>query len=100
MAVACLVTFQTVGRCGGSFACHGIPKEYPGDTKVTIDSGHQSPEGAASPALRAGIVRQAAFCCVLLAAVSSAVVSMSAWSLRENILSALVAVLAVLVGLL
>jgi diguanylate cyclase (GGDEF)-like protein len=74
--------------------------EYPGNTKVTIDSGHQSPEGPASPALRAGIVRRAALCCVLLAAVSSAAVAMSAWSLRENVLSAFVAVLAVMVGLL
>ena len=67
---------------------------------MTIDSGHQSPEGAASPAFRGGIVRRAALCCVLLAAVSSAGVAMSAWSLRENILSALVAVLTVIVGLL
>src|SRR3954471_13260358 len=72
----------------------------PGNVKVTIDEGHHSPEGSAGPALRAGIVRQAAFCCLLIAAVSAAGVSMSAWSLRENILSALVAVLAVLVGLL
>jgi diguanylate cyclase (GGDEF)-like protein len=72
----------------------------PGNVKVTIDEGHHSPEGSAGPALRAGIVRQAALCCALIAAVSAAGVAMSAWSLRENILSAVAAVLAVMVGLL
>ncbi|WP_433994337.1 putative bifunctional diguanylate cyclase/phosphodiesterase [Bradyrhizobium lablabi] len=67
---------------------------------MTIDNGHHSPEGPASPADRAGIVRRVALCCVLLAAAISLGVAISAWSLREHILSALVAVLAVMVGLL
>ena len=93
MSVACL------GRVPDGWPLRRIIR-VPGNVKVTIDEGHQLPEGPASPALRAGIVRQASLCCVLIAAVSSAAVAMSAWSLRENILSALVAVLAVMVGLL
>jgi diguanylate cyclase (GGDEF)-like protein len=71
-----------------------------GTIKVTIDDGHQLLEGPASPADKAGIVRLVAFYCVLLAAMISAGVAISAWSLRDHILSALVAVLAVMVGLL
>jgi diguanylate cyclase (GGDEF)-like protein len=71
-----------------------------GTIKVTIDDGHQLLEGPASPADKAGIVRRVAFYCVLLAAMISAGVAISAWSLRDHILSALVAVLAVMVGLL
>jgi len=67
---------------------------------VTIDGGQQLPGGAASPADKAGIVRRVAVYCVLLTAVISAGIAMSAWSLREHILSALVGVLAIMVGLL
>ena len=94
MAVACL------GRVPDGWPLRRIIR-VPGNTKVTIDErpSHCRKVLPVLP-LRAGIVRQAALCCVLIAAVSSAGVAMSAWSLRENILSALVAVLAVMVGLL
>jgi diguanylate cyclase (GGDEF)-like protein len=72
----------------------------PGNTRVTIDSGHQLPGGPASPSDRAGIVRPIAFGCVLLAAAISADIAISASSLREHILFALVGVLAIIVGLL
>ena len=72
----------------------------PGNTKVPIDGGHQLPGGPVSPADRAGIVRTVAFGCVLLAAVILADIAISESSLREHILFALVAVLAVIVGLL
>jgi PAS domain-containing protein len=72
----------------------------PGNTRVTIDGGHQFPEAPANPADNVGIVRRIAFGCVLLAAAISADIAISAWSLREHVLLALVAVLAVMVGLL
>jgi diguanylate cyclase (GGDEF)-like protein len=97
MAVACLVAFQTVGRCGGSIR---VPRNTQGNTRVTIDSGHQLPGGPANPADRAGIVRPIAFGCVLVAGVISTDIAISAWSLREHILLVLVAVLAIMVGLL
>jgi diguanylate cyclase (GGDEF)-like protein len=67
---------------------------------VTIDGGHQLPGGPASPADKAGIVRSIAFGCVLLAVAISADIAISVWSPRENILFALVGVLATIVGLL
>ncbi len=67
---------------------------------MTIDGGHQLPGGSASPADKAGIVRLIAFGCVLLAVAISADVAISVWSPRENILFALVGVLATIVGLL
>src|ERR1700716_2874194 len=72
----------------------------PGNTQVTIASGHQLPGGPASPADKAGIVWPIAFGCVLLAAAISADIEVSAWSLREHILFVLVGVLAIIVGLL
>jgi hypothetical protein len=56
----------------------------PGNTRVTIDGGRQLPEGPASPADKAGIVRPIAFGCVLLAATISADIGISAGSLRDT----------------
>jgi diguanylate cyclase (GGDEF)-like protein len=64
---------------------------------VSIDYGHQSARG---PADRAGTIRQFAFCCVLIAAAVAGDVATSAWSVRERVLFALVAILAVIAGLL
>jgi diguanylate cyclase (GGDEF)-like protein len=73
----------------------------PGNTRVTIDDGHQLPgAGPVYPADKAGIVRRIAVGGVLLAMAISVGIAISAWSLREHILFALVAVLAVMVGLL
>ena len=58
------------------------------------------PGGPASPADKAGIVRTFAFGCVLFAVAISADIAISAWSPRDNILFALVGVLAAIVGLL
>jgi diguanylate cyclase (GGDEF)-like protein len=81
-------------------ADHSRAKEHLRNTKVTIDGGHQLPEGPASPADKAGIVGPITVGCALLAAAISADIAISAWSLREHILLALVGVLAVIVGLL
>ncbi|WP_371722486.1 putative bifunctional diguanylate cyclase/phosphodiesterase [Bradyrhizobium sp. KBS0727] len=68
---------------------------------MTIDDGHQLPgAGPVYPADKAGIVRRIAVGGVLLAMAISVGIAISAWSLREHILFALVAVLAVMVGLL
>jgi len=66
---------------------------------VSIDSGYQSPGGSASPAETAGRVGWPAFCAGLSVAILFGA-GMTAWSLRERVLLAGVAVLAVIVGLL
>jgi diguanylate cyclase (GGDEF)-like protein len=68
--------------------------------KVSIDSGHQLPGGAAIPAEKAGTAARLACCVVLLAAAILAEMATSAWSLRERVLLAVVAVLAAAVSLL
>ncbi|MEH2569063.1 diguanylate cyclase (GGDEF)-like protein [Bradyrhizobium sp. AZCC 2289] len=66
---------------------------------MSIDSGHQSPGGSASPAEMAGRVGWLAFCAGLSAAILFGA-GMTAWSLRERVLLAVAAVLAVVVCLL
>jgi diguanylate cyclase (GGDEF)-like protein len=66
---------------------------------VSIDSDYQSPGGSASPAGTAGRVGWPAFCAGLSAAILFGA-GMTAWSLRERVLLAVVAVLVVIVGLL
>ncbi len=66
---------------------------------MSIDSGHQSPGGSASPAEMAGRVGWLAFCAGLSAAILVGA-GMTAWSLRERVLLAVAAVLAVVVCLL
>ncbi len=66
---------------------------------MSIDSGHQSPGGSASPAEMAGRDGWLAFCAGLSAAILVGA-GMTAWSLRERVLLAVAAVLAVVVGLL
>jgi diguanylate cyclase (GGDEF)-like protein len=66
---------------------------------VSIDSDYQSPGGSASPAGTAGRVGWPAFCAGLSAAILFGA-GMTAWSLRERVLLAVVAVLTVIVGLL
>jgi len=70
-----------------------------GGHQVSIDSGHQSPGGSASPAETAGRVGWLAFCAGLSAAILFGA-GMTAWSLRERVLLAVAAVLAVVVCLL
>src|SRR5512133_1515994 len=66
-----------------------------------IDRGQQMLRDSAGPGERAGTVTQLAACCVLLAvAVVVGDVATSGWSLRERLLLVLVAVLAVIAGLL
>jgi diguanylate cyclase (GGDEF)-like protein len=66
---------------------------------VSIDSDYQSPGGSASPAETAGRVGWPAFCAGLSVAILFGA-GMTGWSLRERVLLAAVAVLAVIVGLL
>ena len=66
---------------------------------MSIDSGYQSPGGSASPAETAGRVGWPAFCAGLSVAILFGA-GMTGWSLRERVLLAAVAVLAVIVGLL
>jgi diguanylate cyclase (GGDEF)-like protein len=65
-----------------------------------IDRGQQMSGDSAGPAERAGTVTWLAACCVLLAAAVVGDIATSGWSLRELLLLALVAVLAVAAGLL
>jgi diguanylate cyclase (GGDEF)-like protein len=67
---------------------------------VTFDSGHYMPAGSANPADKAGAKRRAAVCVVLIAAAISADMATSTWGVRERMLLAVVAILAVIVGLL
>jgi diguanylate cyclase (GGDEF)-like protein len=97
----CLVASQAqrmIRPSDGSPLCRIT--RVPGNTRVTIDGGHQLPGAPARPADKAGIVRRIAFGCVLLATTISADIAISTWSLREDILFAVVGVLAVIVGLL
>ena len=71
-----------------------------GRHQVTFDSGHHMPGGSANPAEKAGTVRRVAFCAGLIALAISADVATSAWVVREQILLAVILVLAVVVGLL
>jgi diguanylate cyclase (GGDEF)-like protein len=70
------------------------------DTKVSIDSGLPLPGDSASPADKAGMVRRLAVWCVLIAAVITANIMTSGWSVREQMLFAFAAVLAATVGVL
>jgi len=65
-----------------------------------IDRGQQMSGDSAGPAERAGTVTWLAACCVLLAAAAVGDIATSEWSLRERLLLALVAVLAMAAGLL
>jgi diguanylate cyclase (GGDEF)-like protein len=67
---------------------------------VTFDNGHYMPGGSANPAEKAGTARRAAVCVVLIAAAIAADMATSAWGVRERLLLAVVAILAVVVGLL
>src|SRR6266702_67938 len=71
-----------------------------GGHQVTFDSGHYMPGGSANPVEKAGTVRRAAACVVLIAAAMSADMATSAWDVRERALLAIVAILSVIVGLL
>src|SRR5262245_55878817 len=73
------------------------PDRSPRASWVSIDNGHQSSRG---PADKAGTIRQFSFCCVLIAAAVAGDGTTSMWSLRERVLLALVAILAVIAGLL
>ena len=66
---------------------------------MSIDSGHQSPGGSARPAETVGKVGWSAFCAGLSAAILFGA-GLTDWSLRERVLLAVAAVLAVVVGLL
>src|SRR6478609_2482599 len=69
--------------------------------QVSIDSGHHAPGGvSASSVEKAGTIRRLALCCVLLVAAVSVCIAISDWDVRERVLLAVVAVLAVVVGLL
>jgi diguanylate cyclase (GGDEF)-like protein len=69
--------------------------------QVSIDSGHQAPGGvSASSVEKAGTIRRLALCCVLLVAAVSVCIATSDWDVRERVLLAVVAVLALVVGLL
>jgi diguanylate cyclase (GGDEF)-like protein len=70
-----------------------------GGHQVSIDNGHQSPGGSASPAEMAERVGWLAFCAGLSAGILFGA-GMTAWSLRERVLLAVAAVLAVVVCLL
>jgi diguanylate cyclase (GGDEF)-like protein len=67
---------------------------------VDIDSGQQMSGDAAGPAQGAGAITRLAACCVLLATAVVGDIAIREWSLRERLLLALVAVLAVAAGLL
>ena len=67
---------------------------------MDIDSGQQMSGDAAGPAEGAGAITRLAACCVLLATAVVGDIATLEWSLRERLLLALVAVLAVAAGLL
>ena len=67
---------------------------------MDIDSGQQMSGDAAGPAQGAGAITRHAACGLLLAAAVVGDIATSGWSLRERLLLALVAVLAVAAGLL
>ena len=70
-----------------------------GGHQVTFDSGHYMPDGSANLE-KAAAVRRAVVCAVLIVAAISADVATSAWGVRERVLLAGVAILAVIVSLL
>src|SRR5882757_2631913 len=68
--------------------------------QVTFDSGQYMPSDSIIAAKKAGTATRLALCAALIAAMISAGIATSDWSLRERVLLALVAVLAIAVGLL
>jgi diguanylate cyclase (GGDEF)-like protein len=68
--------------------------------RVDIDGGQQMSGGAAGSAQRAGAITRLAACCMLLAMAVVGDIATSGWSLRERLLLALVAIFAVVAGLL
>src|SRR5882757_6480395 len=58
------------------------------------------PDGSANPDAKIGMIKRFAFCAVLIAGAISTDMVTSMWGVRERILLAIVAVLAVIVGLL
>ena len=66
---------------------------------MNFDSGHYMPDGSANSDMKVGMVKRFAFCAVLTALAISADMVTSMWGVRERILLAIVAVLAVIVGL-
>jgi diguanylate cyclase (GGDEF)-like protein len=68
--------------------------------RVDIDSDQQMSADSAGPVERAGAITWFAVCCVLLATAVVGDIATSGWSLRERLLLALVAVLALVAGLL
>jgi len=67
---------------------------------VDIDSDQQMSADSAGPVERAGAIAWFAVCCVLLTTAVVGDIATSGWSLRERLLLALVAVLALVAGLL
>src|SRR5882757_5555569 len=68
--------------------------------QVTFDSGQYMPSDSIIAAKKAGTATRLALCAALIAAMISAGIATSDWGLRERVLLALVAVLAIAVGLL
>ena len=67
---------------------------------MTIDSGRYMRSNVVNAARKAGTVKRLAFTAVLIAVAISIDIATSAWGLRERVLLAIAAVLAVVVGLL
>ena len=67
---------------------------------MTVDSGRYMPNDSMNPATKAGTARRLAICAVLIAAAIAADIATSAWGVRERLLLAVVAILAVIIGLL
>jgi len=70
------------------------------EDQVTFGSGHQMPGGLTDLAEKLGTARGLAFCTAVIVAAVSVDVTTSAWNWHERILLAIVAILAVVVGLL
>jgi diguanylate cyclase (GGDEF)-like protein len=70
-----------------------------GGRQVTFDSGHYMPDDSANLE-KAAALRRAVVCAVLIVAAMAADIVTSAWGVRERVLLAAIAVLAVIVGLL
>ena len=67
---------------------------------MTFDSGHHMPGGLTNLAGKVVTARRLAFCAVVIAVAISVDIATAAWGLRERMLLAAVAILAVIVGLL
>ena len=67
---------------------------------MTFDSGHHIPGGSANPGAKLGMAKRFAFCAVLIAAAILADMASSAWGVREQVLFAVIGILAVIVSLL